>query len=437
MFVTSLYQNKWLLIRLPMALMAFGLSAFIWLAFYPMPPTRLSISTAGAPGSYHSLGLRYAKYFASYGVALDVRTSEGSRQNIERLQAKDDPVDLAFIQGGFGYLGTSVDRRERSRIETLANVEVEGVWLFTRNRAVNSLAQLKGLRISIGSNGGGSRRVALKLLEQAQIDPAAVTLSAESGLESAKALEQGRVDVVLFVAPTDSSTLKNLLAISGVQIVSLSKSAAIAQRNRYLEPRLLAQGTLGGGMPPSDMTLLTTPASLVAREELHPALKRLAIAGSAELHTAAGLFHRAGEFPSLRRLDFPSAPQSRPTLADGLPFFERTLPFWWAQLVQRLLVIVLPIALLATWLMLSVPKLLKWSLESRLTRWYGELKFIENDLSQMEVSGLDLARFLARLNAMENEVLNFYCPKDLTARCLTLRQHVEFVRMRLQTVRGR
>ena len=168
-FTTSLYQHKWLFIRLPMALIALGLSVFIWLVWFPMPPTRLSITTAGTPGSYHAPGLRYAKHFATYGVTLDVRAYEGSRQNIERLQAKDDPADLAFIQGGFGYLGTSAGRRERSRIETLANVEVEGVWLFTRNRAVTSLAQLKGLKLSIGSEGSGSRRVALRLLEQAQL----------------------------------------------------------------------------------------------------------------------------------------------------------------------------------------------------------------------------------------------------------------------------
>jgi uncharacterized protein len=65
------------------------------------------------------------------------------------------------------------------------------------------------------------------------------------------------------------------------------------------------------------------------------------------------------------------------------------------------------------------------------------LKFIENDLLKAGVPGLDLARFLQRLNAMEKELLNFRCPRDLMARCYTLRQHVEFVRLRLYTVRGR
>ena len=70
----------------------------------------------------------------------------------------------------------------------------------------------------------------------------------------------------------------------------------------------------------------------------------------------------------------------------------------------------LPVALLAGWLMLLIPSLLRWSLESRITRWYGELKFIENDLLQADVPGLDFARFLNQLNAMDKNLLDFRCP---------------------------
>lgn len=437
MFVARLYQNKWLLIRLPVLACALALAIFLWAFVWPMPPGQLSITTAGAPGAYHELGLAYARQFAERGVMLEVQTSEGSQQNLERLRASQSPSDLAFMQGGFGYLGTSGERRERSRVETLANVDIEGAWLFTRNRTVTSLAQLKGLRIAVGPPRGGSRRVALRLFDQARIDLKSVTLSSQAGPEAVAALEQGAVDAVFFVAAPESGTLKRLLAMPGAQLASLGKSAAIAERNPYLEPRLLAQGALGNGLPLRDTTVLTATASLVAREELHPALKRLAIAVSAEVHTAASLFHKAGDFPSLRRMDFPSAPEARASLAEGLPFLERTLPFWWAQVAERVLLIGLPIALIAWWLMRLLPTLLRWTLESRLSRWYGELKFIENDLSQAQVPGLDLARFLVRLNAIDRDLLDFRCPKDLMLRSYVLRQHVEFVRQRLYTVRGR
>ena len=437
MLVAHLYHRQWLLIRLPILATALLVISFLWVVVWPIPPARLSITTAGAPGAYHSLGLQYAARFAAYGIELDVQTSEGSQQNIERLTAAQNPSDLAFMQGGFGYLGTSGERRESSRIETLANVDIEGAWLFTRGRSITSLLELKGLRVAVGPNGGGSRRVALKLFDQAKIDLTTVTLSGQVGPAAVDALNQGAVDAVFFVAPPESSTLKRLLGLPSAQLASLGKSAAIAERNPYLEPRLLTQGAFGNGLPLRDTTILTATASLVAREDLHPALKRMALAVSTEVHTGGGLFHKAGDFPSLRRIDFPSAAQARPVLSSGLPFLERTLSFWWAQFIQRLLLIALPVALLAWWLMQLLPGLLRWKLESHVSRWYGELKFIENELQSAQVPGMDLAQFLVRLNTIDAKLLSFRCPKELMPRCYVLRQHVDFVRQRLNKVRGR
>ena len=87
--------------------------------------------------------------------------------------------------------------------------------------------------------------------------------------------------------------------------------------------------------------------------------------------------------------------------------------------------------------MRSIPHYLRWALQSRVNRWYGRLKFIENDLSQQAVSGLDLTRFLSRLNKIDASVLAFACPNYLMARCFMLQQHIEFVRQRLYRLRGR
>ena len=222
-----------------------------------------------------------------------------------------------------------------------------------------------------------------------------------------------------------------------IQMANLYKSAAIIKRNPYLETSLLAQDALGSAIPEHDIVMLTISTGPVARETLHPALKKLAIAVAMEASNNGGLFHRAGDFPSLRRIDFPTAPMARATLTNGLPWHERLLPFWWAQFAERLVLLVLPVALVAMWLMRRIPDYLRWVLQSRVNRWYGELKFIENDLTQQAVSGLDLTRFLSRLNSIDSAVLAFHCPKDLMARCYTLHQHIEFVRQRLYRMRGR
>ncbi|MES2398578.1 MAG: TAXI family TRAP transporter solute-binding subunit [Pseudomonadota bacterium] len=432
-----LYQRKWLLIRLPVFILAAVTAVCLWVFVYPMPPTHLSITTAATDGAYYLYAQRYAERFAAHGITLEIQPSAGSEQNLERLRQAQFPSDLAFIQGGFGYLGTSVERRGRRRVQTLANVDVEAVWIFTRNREIESLAQLQGLRVGIGPEGSGSRNVALKLLEQARVSKRELTLSPLTGNAAVQAVRQNQLDAVLMVAGPDSLAIQNMLGVPGIQLANLRKSAAITERNPFLESRLLPQGTLDTNLPPRDITLLTTLASLVTREALHPALKRLALAVSMEVHTGGGLFFRAGDFPSLRRIDFPTAPQARETLTQGLPLMERVLPFWWAQVLERLLLLVLPVMLVALWLMGLIPRYIRWMIESRLNRWYGELKFIENDLSNEALSGLDLTRFLMRLNGMDKALLAFACPRELMARSYTLHQHIEFVRQRLYRMRGR
>jgi uncharacterized protein len=435
--ISWIYQRKWLLIKLPVACVALAVIAWLWLFVYPMPPDRVSITTAGKDGAYHRMAQQYAEVFARHGVALDVQTSQGSQENLDRMRDMSLPPGLALIQGGFGYSGSHSAKRERSHVETLANVTTEALWIFSLNRSITSLDQLQGLRVAVGAEKSGSRKVALKLFEQARMAPKDLTLLPYMGLESVEALRQGKVDAVLMVMPRDSSTLQAMLNVPGIQLASLQKTAAIIERNPYLEATLLPKGALDGRLPAKDTVMLTAPASLVTQDKLHPALKRLAIATAMEVNNNGSLFHRAGDFPSLRRIDFPSATVARSTLANGLRWHERVLPFWWAQLAERMVLLVLPVLALSLWLMQRIPDYMRWALQSRVIRWYGELKFIENDLSRQLVSGIDLTRHLSRLNSIDSAIVAFHCPKDLMARCYTLHQHIEFVRQRLYRMRGR
>ena len=437
MRMAGLYQRKWLLIRLPVLVASVVAVWWLWWAVFPMPSTRLNMTTAATDGAYYRNAQRYADRFAERGITLNVQASEGSQQNLDRLRSPASTFDLAFIQGGFGYLGNAAGRSGLSRVETLVNVDIEPVWIFSKTRDIESLLDLQGLRVAIGPNGSGSRHVALKLFEQARLAPKDITVSPLTGGAAAQALRLNQIDVVLMVAAPESLAIQNMLGLPGIRFANLRKSAAITERNPYLESRLLAQGTLDNRLPPRDTTLLTTSASLVAREDLHPALKRMALAVAAEVHTGGGMFHRAGDFPSLRRIDFPTAPQSREVLSHGLNWMERSLPFWWAQVLERVLLIVLPVSLVALWLMQLIPAYVHWVLESRVNRWYGELKFIENDLGQDSLTGMELTRFLLRLNGMDKSLMAFSCPPQLIARCHTLHQHIEFVRQRLYRLRGR
>jgi TRAP transporter TAXI family solute receptor len=435
MAAARIYQRKWILIRLPIAIVAVLAMAWLWRQWLPLPPAEITFSAGRPDGAYHGYAQRYARYFAERGVTLHVVESEGSAENLARLRA--GAAQLAFLQGGTGYADR--DLRSQPRVQTLARVDNEAVWIFARVPGLESLQQLQGMRVSLGAPGSDTRKLAQELLEQVRLSPADMQESKLAGTEALAAIRQSQLDAMVVVSSPDSPLVRMALQAPGIHLVQLSRSAALIERLPYLQLRLLPQGALdaAGKVPARDATMLLMTSSLATREDLHPALQRLAAAAARDIHGGAGVFHRAGEFPSLKRIEFPASPHAREVLAHGLPWLERNLPFWAAQVLLRLLVICLPVALVAWWLGSILPAYLRWLVESRLTRWYGELKYIETDLARDSVSGLDHSKYVKRLASIESRMAAFVTPDYLMPRWFTLKQHVEFVRLRLVRQRGR
>lgn len=436
MAAARIYQRKWVLVKLPLVVLAVVAMAVLWHFFLPLPPSRLTISSGLPEGVYHSYARRYAEIFARHGVGLDIAPSEGSETNLLRLRGRAEPrADLAFVQGG---MAQDPGARNGDRIETIARVDTEPLWIFSRV-PLDSLEQLQGLRVSLGPSGSGTRQLGLALLQQERMGLTDIVDSEISGLPAAQALQQGSLDALLMVSAPQSPVVRELLRTPGVTLVQLRRSSALIERLPYLQLRLLPRGTIdpAANLPARDVALLVTTASLVARADLHPALQRLAVEVAREVHSGGSPFHRAGDFPSLRRIEFPASAEARRTLAAGRPWLEEQMPFWSAQIMMRVLVICLPIALVTWWLAHSIPSYLRWLLESRIARWYGELKFIEHDLATQAMTGMDRLKSLQRLELIEKGMRDFPAPPDLMPRWFTLREHVEFVRTRLYRGRGR
>jgi uncharacterized protein len=170
---------------------------------------------------------------------------------------------------------------------------------------------------------------------------------------------------------------------------------------------------------------------------VHPMIKRILADAALQIHSVAGPLHGAGEFPHLKRVEFTSSAQAREVLRNGLPWLESRLGVYWAQWVYRLLFIGLPLALLAWLLSRLLPGYLRWLMESAINRWYGELKYIENDLKSSKPGGLEIARFRGRLRDIDSQVSRFEAPHSFMQRMFVLKKHVQFVQNQLQSSHGR
>ena len=72
-------------------------------AFYfmqPTPPKRVVLATGSEQGAYAEFGKRYAEELRRYGIAVQLRSTPGSRENLRLLHDAKRDVDIAFVQGG-------------------------------------------------------------------------------------------------------------------------------------------------------------------------------------------------------------------------------------------------------------------------------------------------------------------------------------------------
>ena len=106
----------------------------------------------------------------------------------------------------------------------------------------------------------------------------------------------------------------------------------------------------------------------------------LLITAAKEIHGPPGLFRDAGEYPAALVRDFPISTDAERYYRSGAQFLYKQLPFWLASLVDRLLVILLPLLVLIVPATRIVPPLYRWRVRSRIYRWYGSLMALERDM---------------------------------------------------------
>jgi len=115
----------------------------------------------------------------------------------------------------------------------------------------------------------------------------------------------------------------------------------------------------------------------------------------------------------------------------GKPFLQRYLPFWAATLVDRMVVMLVPLLAVLVPLFKFAPSLYGWRVRSRIFKRYGELKFLESEIEEAPQSHTR-EEWLARLDAIERDVNRMPTPLTFADMLYTLRSHIQLVRDRLQ-----
>jgi hypothetical protein len=225
---------------------------------------------------------------------------------------------------------------------------------------------------------------------------------------------------------------RDLLKVPGISLMNFSQADGYMRRLKFLSHLTLPRGAfdLGQDLPPHAVDLVGPTVELVARENLHPALSDLLISAAKEIHGPAGMFRKAGEFPAPLERDFPISEDAQRFYRAGTPFLYKKLPFWMASLVDRVLVVLVPLVVIVIPVIRIVPPLYRWRVRSRIYRWYGALMALERDMFAHPTP--EHAReILKRLDDIQEAVNNMRTPLAFADQLYVLREHIGGVRNRL------
>ena len=417
-----------------------------YLVVDPEPPRHVVLATGQDNSAYDTFGHRYAGVLAREGIRVQLQPSLGSADNLQRLI--DDKVDIAFVQSG----SASDDQVRLHKLVSLGSLFTEPVWLFLREHApdagadrggkhkvradIRSLTELRGLRINVGPDGTGVPRLFRQLLDVNGVEPKELQLSALENTPAVMALLDGRIDGLVFSSAPEAPLIQMLLQTPGIRLFDFRQAEAYTRRLPFLTHVVLPRGIvdLGRDIPSQDFQLIAPTATLVARADLHPALVDLFVRAATEIHGGAGWFQQQGQFPSPRYTEIPVAREAAKYYRDGPPLLQRYLSFWLANLFDRLWVVVVALAALVIPLSRIVPPLYAWRIRSRVYRWYGQLRAVEQALEAApeDRRAQVQADQLRQLDEIERRVNHISIPLAYADALYGLRGHINLVRQRVR-----
>jgi TRAP transporter TAXI family solute receptor len=393
----------------------------------PAPPRRITIATASPSGAYFAYGGAYSEILKRNGIHLEVLPTAGSAENIRLLEEESGGVDVALIAGGFSTLAQS------DEIISLGSLYYEPLWIFHQaSLTLARLPDLKGLRVAVGEEGSGTKILALQLLELNGITEKNTRILSYGYQGAADMLLQGSLDAAIFVTTHRSQYIQPLMKSKSLKLMGLERAKAYALRFHYLHVLEVPEGVLNfeANIPSRDITLVAVTTQLAARSDLHPALINLLLQAAEEIHHKGGGFEKEGQFPSPKYVDFYLSKEAVQFYKSGPPFLQRYLPFWVANFLTRMVVMLVPLFALLYPLFKLMPLIYKWRMRSRIYRWYSELKEVDPEI-QKDFETERLEEYLAKLNKVENQVSNISIPPAYAEGLYDLRLHIEMLRNKL------
>ena len=412
-----------------LTLCVIGICTAITVAFViwnPAPPKTITIATGAEGGVYRVFGEEYREFFAKRGFDLKLLATKGAQENADLILNPDSPVDIAFIQSGL------LTPKNAGHLETLGSIAYEPIWLFHRSHiaddSVKKLIDLSNRKLSVGEKGSGTYTEAMHLLNLTGLhqDAHLVNLPTSDGVS---AIRKGEIDALFLIANIESTNVQSLIEDPNLRLANFIRADAYVKRMPYLTALNVPMGSLDlkRNFPDQNTRLIATTTELVIKKELHPAIQMLFLQAAREINGKESFFSKRGEFPSFQNSGLTESAQATLYYDKGLPFLMNYLPFTLAEIIHRMIFLILPLLAIAFPVIQYVPQLWDKYMRNRINKVYSCLKSLEIDITNSNDPDL-YPEFKARLDKISQEALVLRHSQDHHLEYYTLRGHIDYVR---------
>ncbi|KAB7892816.1 TAXI family TRAP transporter solute-binding subunit [Poseidonibacter ostreae] len=391
-------KNKFL----PLSLLIFVLivASFYITSQFIQPPSKkeFTIATGSKDGQYYKTALLYKEILEKQKVKVNIITSNGSIDNLNLL--KEKKADMAFIQNGIDHDVST------HKIKSLASTYYEPLWIFYKNEkyTMDYIVELTSKKISIGKEGSGTFDLSSKILNDNNVNNTNSSILNYSTKEAKDKLLKGEIDAMFLVISPDSPIIKELLENPDINLFSFKRAKAYSRKYNFLEPITLYEGTINlyKNLPSQNVNLLSTTATLVVREDFSEELTRLILKSIKNIHNKKTLFETENQFPNIDNITIVPSTEAQRYFEYGDTWLEKIFPYWIASNLDRLKILLIPLLTLLIPLLKGGFPLYRWSIRSKIYRWYDEVQALDLDLEGLEKE--ELKNKLLEIEELKKEI---------------------------------
>jgi uncharacterized protein len=239
---------------------------------------RLSIATGGTGGVYYPYGGAMAAVISKHlpGVEATAEVTAASVDNCKLVAAQK--ADLGFVMGDTAHdaFAGAGKFKEKLPIRNLAILYSNFMHVVVLDgKGINTVADLKGKKISTGAPGSGTEVKALRVLEAYGLNPDKdVSRDRLGASESAGALKDRKIDGYFWDGGLPTASILDLAATPGIKIKLIGQDDGVARMVAKYGP-VYFKGKIPKNIYPGILTDTPVAAvgnALICNEKMDPTL---------------------------------------------------------------------------------------------------------------------------------------------------------------------